>query len=146
MIFRLYQINDQAACLEIFDSNCPKFFAPNERQAFITDLSEFLNYFVLEKENQIVACGGLEQIRTGIWVLCWGMVQQDLHHQGFGKALLEYRLAWLKTQPIVHELHLDTTPLSSGFFAKYGFEIVQVTPNGYAIGLDRVDMVLKLLT
>jgi GNAT superfamily N-acetyltransferase len=160
MLFRTYQEPDAAACLKLFDSNTPAFFAPSEREEFVAYLAEAPHYFVLvagkqaadeqaageqAAGEQVVGCGGLEEIRDGIWVLCWGMVEQRLHRQGLGKALLLGRLDWIRMQPNAKAVHLDTTPFSRGFFERFGFVVTSVTPNGYGEGYDRVDMTLELV-
>ena len=56
---------DRAACLALFDSNVPEFFLPGERAEFETWLGqpfgsgEYGEYFVLEDEGRVVACGGV---------------------------------------------------------------------------------------
>ena len=72
------------------------------------------------------------------------MVDQNLHRQGLGKALLLERLNWIRQQPSAKTVHLDTTPFSRGFFERFGFKVTAITPNGYAEGFDRVDMTLEL--
>ena len=58
MLFRAYQASVTAACLELFDSNTPAFFAPSEREDFEAYLAEAPHYFVLVLEDRIVGCGG----------------------------------------------------------------------------------------
>ncbi len=144
MLFRVYQSTDTVACLELFDSNTPAFFAPSEREEFVAYLAEAPHYFVLVHNQRIVGCGGLEEIRDRTWVLCWGMVDRNLHRQGLGKALLLGRLDWIRQQPNASVVHLDTTQFSRGFFERFGFVATSITANGYAEGFDRVDMTLEL--
>lgn len=59
-------------------------------------------------------------------------------------ALLYKRLEHLRR----HHPHIKTVPFgtsgqSRGFFARFGFEITSVTPDGYAPGLDHYDMTLS---
>jgi N-acetylglutamate synthase-like GNAT family acetyltransferase len=143
VVFREYVPTDLEACLAIFDSNTPKYFAPAERTDFISHFAEEQIYFVLEQQGYVVACGGLEEVRSGVWVLTYGMVRQDLHGQGLGTRLLEERLDWLRGRG-AEELHLDTTQHSRGFFARFGFVERGFVANGYGQGLDRFDMVLAL--
>lgn len=142
---RPYRPGDRAACLAVFDTNTPRFFAPAERE----DFRGFLeagpdDYFVLEDSPEdgpeVVGCGGVF-VRGGEGGLCWGMVARDRHRQGLGSVLLRKRLALLaEHRPEVEAVVLDTTQHSRGFFARFGFEVVKVTPDGYAPGLDRYDM------
>jgi predicted GNAT family N-acyltransferase len=143
IVFREYNASDFEPCLRIFDSNTPEYFAPHERLDFVAHFEEAQIYFVLENDKQVVACGGLEQVQAGIWVLTYGMVERKLHGQGLGTLLLEKRLQWLRGRG-ASELHLDTTQHSKGFYARFGFTEQRFVANGYGDGFDRFDMVLKL--
>lgn len=143
---------DREACLALFDSNVPGFFAPHERAEFGTwlgqpfDSGEFGEYFVLEDAGRVVACGGvwLDPARPERSAgLSWGMVARDAHRRGYGSELLAFRLGRLRELG-AREVHLDTTPQSAPFFARFGFREVGRVPGGYGPGLDRVDMVAEL--
>lgn len=132
-------------CLALFDSNIPHFFAPAER----ADFTAFLeagpeDYFVAADGGEIVGCGGVF-VRNGEGGLCWGMVDRTRHRTGVGSALLHERLAHLsESHPQLEAVLLDTSQHSRGFFTQFGFEVLKLTPDGYAPGLDRVDMRLPL--
>jgi predicted GNAT family N-acyltransferase len=142
IVFRAYKTADFESCLKIFDSNTPEYFARHERLDFVAHFEESQIYFVLEKDKEVVACGGLEQVRAGIWVLTYGMVKRKLHGQGLGTLLLEKRLEWLRRRE-ASELHLDTSQHSKGFYLRFGFVEQGFVANGYGEGFDRFDMVLK---
>lgn len=147
MPFRTYQISDKAACLELFRSNVPKFFAPHEEAEF----SDFLgdpgmteDYFVLEDEGKIVGCGGVF-VKDTVGGLSWGMVANDKHRKGYGKQLLLERLEYLREHfPHVKEVRLDTSQHTFTFFGKFGFVTRDIIENGYAEGLHRYEMVCNL--
>jgi N-acetylglutamate synthase-like GNAT family acetyltransferase len=134
---------DLQGCLDVFDSNVPKFFKTEERRDFI----EFLNalpgpYYVIEDdEGQIVACGGYG-VKPGSTIadLCWGMVRQDLHGSGLGRQLTEERMQRALADETISDFALSTSQLTTGFYAQMGFRTVDVTPNGIAPGLDRCEM------
>lgn len=44
----------------------------------------------------------------------------------------------------VGRVKLNTSQHTQGFYARFGFETEAVTPDGYAPGIDRWDMVLTL--
>lgn len=74
---RPYRCTDVTACLSIFDSNVPTYFAPAERGDFERFLHEHAvprAFQVIEVESQVVACGGLWHCGDGSASLCWGMV------------------------------------------------------------------------
>lgn len=145
---RPYHPNDRTACLAVFDGNTPRFFAPSER----ADFAGFLeagpdDYFVVADGGTVVGCGGVfvkdgpGGLRWG--GLCWGMVERTRHRAGVGSLLLRHRLAHLADTHL-EAVVLDTSQHSRGFFARFGFEVVKVTPDAYAPGLDRYDMKLLL--
>lgn len=149
---RRYRSEDQAACLDLFDSNTPRYFAEAERPDYAAYLEALYPtatdeaYFVIEAAGQVVACGGLF-VRPGETEaeLAWGMVARAHHRQGYGRQLWQARLDWLgQYAPQVRVVRLDTTGHSAPFFARLGFVITQVQPDFYAPGLDRHDMRLDL--
>ena len=55
VVFRPYCSTAFQACTDIFDANCPEFFAPNERQEyeeFLTDVSH--GYEVCEVDGRVL--------------------------------------------------------------------------------------------
>ncbi|PQZ83833.1 MULTISPECIES: GNAT family N-acetyltransferase [unclassified Brevundimonas] len=148
ILSRTYAPEDMAGCLALFDSNTPRFFDVSEREGFVGFLNDQAlrwPYQVLELDGRIVGCGGHAVEADGISVaLCWGMVDNGLHGQGLGKVLTEARIAAAWATPGVTHVILNTSQHTQGFYARFGFETQKVTPDGYAPGIDRWDMVLKL--
>jgi len=143
---RPYRAGDRDACLALFDGNTPRFFDPSERAAFAAWLDESTQpYLVILRDGRIVACGG-HAIEAGGTVasLCWGMVAQDLHGQGLGRALTQARLDAIGATPGVASVRMNTSQHTQGFYAGYGFVTVKVTPDGFGPGIDQWDMVLQL--
>ncbi len=154
MLIRKYKSEDRAACLAIFESNLPQYFDPNER----ADLETWLNgqdesvlayknttaeqYYVLESDNSIVACGGYYLAKAASRAnLCWGMVDGAFHKRGFGRQLLEFRIQEIANKYPNFSISMDTSQHTIPFFEKLGFVVVKFTPNGYGAGLDRYDLV-----
>ncbi|MER3443335.1 MAG: hypothetical protein C4342_00980 [Armatimonadota bacterium] len=53
--FRPYQPHDREACLAVFRSNVPRFFAPHEEREFAGFLDELpCTYFVLEAAGEVL--------------------------------------------------------------------------------------------
>ncbi|MDX2008354.1 MAG: GNAT family N-acetyltransferase [Meiothermus sp.] len=143
---REYSAADMAACLEVFDTNVPKYFSLEEREEFETFLKlPSCVYLVLVSDGKIVGCGGyyLNQERQEAG-LCWGLVRRELHGTGLGKRLLLERLARVACHPEAAFIRLDTSQHTFGFFERLGFITEHITPNGYWEGLDRYDMRLEL--
>jgi len=156
---RPYRPHDFEACLALFDSNTPPFFAPEERVLFGRFLQDDpARYFVLEEGGRLVACGGIAlgpesspDCSAGVALgpqssgLTWGMVRRDLHGRGVGTRLLAFRLEWLRENaPHMREVRLSTSQFTAPYYARQGFQTLTVTPDGFAPGIDAVEMRLGL--
>ena len=147
LTLRVYQKADREACVRIFRSNMPRFFAVSEEAEF----AEFLdteadeNYFVVDNGGggELLGCGGVF-VAGGVAGLCWGMVDNTRHRRGIGTLLLRGRLEHLRAHhPQIKTVQLDTSQHSKDFFARFGFAVTGVTPDGYGPDLDRYDMTLS---
>ncbi|MBB6506433.1 putative GNAT family N-acyltransferase [Sphingomonas endophytica] len=144
---RAYDAADRAACLALFDGNTPTFFAAGER----SDFAGFLDahaaswaFQVVERSGAIVACGGHRAAADGETAgFCWGMVDRAQHRTGLGRILTQARLDAARATPGVRQVRLDTSQHTQGFYARFGFVVERVVPDGYSPGLDRVDMLLR---
>lgn len=121
----------------------PKFFAEEALQFFIDFLDRDIedNYYVVEKDGNIVACGGVFLEDNGLEAgLSWGMVHMDQHKSGIGRMLTEYRIDLLKGVYPGKIYKVDTSQHTAGFYLKRGFETMEVIPDGFAKGLDKYVM------
>ena len=149
MEIRDYKHGDRAACLEIFDSNLPRFFAPDERSLFVAFLDTTLPgpFLVMMEEGRIIGCGGYRpRGDNGEVGLCWGMVHREHHGEGLGRRLLEARIARAEQDGQVRCILLETSQHCEGFFQHMGFETTEVKTDGLGPGLDQVDMVRVMTT
>ena len=148
ILSRPYAPVDLAACLALFDSNVPTYFAPSERaefEAFLRGLDQASGpYLVLTCHGQIVACGGVLADDQQTASFAWGMVDRALHRQGLGRQRARLRLAQARRMPGITRLRLSTSQHSAGFYEAMGFATTSVTPDGLAPGVDRHDMVMRL--
>lgn len=148
VIARIYAPSDRDGCLALFNGNVPAFFFPSDRG----DFEDFLDrqaiecsYQVLERNGRIVGCGGIYVENDGLTAgLCWGMVDKELQGTGLGRMLAELRLRSAAATPGVLQVKLSTSQLTQGFYALLGFQVSQITRDGYGPGLDRWDMLLRL--
>jgi ribosomal-protein-alanine N-acetyltransferase len=153
LTLREYKPADRNACVEIFKSNLPKFFAAEELAFFETWLNgqdegvvAYSNakaeyYYVAEDENKLVGCGGFYIAREeAVARMAWGMVENSLHKKGIGKALLKYRIENISSLHPGCMISLDTTQHSFSFFEKFGFVTTKVQKDFYTLGMDRYDM------
>ncbi|MEO9599355.1 GNAT family N-acetyltransferase [Parasphingorhabdus sp.] len=142
---RPYALSDKQACLAIFDSNVPDFFDSTERP----DFAGFLDgpdgeYFIVEQEGAVIGCGGFAKEDRGQARFTWGMVSNRHHGEGLGRLLAEYRLRAMDDAGDYAEVELFTTPIVAPFFEKLGFAIAQVDKDGFAPGMDKVQMIKTL--
>ncbi|MBM3124445.1 MAG: GNAT family N-acetyltransferase [Chloroflexi bacterium] len=141
--FRRYRPNDQAACLALFEGNCPAFFAPNERSDYLGFLeAEPLDYKVGLIEGRIVCAFGL-QIDRSEGTLKWMLVCPQQHAQGIGTGIMEHVLSESYTAG-VQLLRIAASHKSAPFFARFGAQPVDEIPNGWGPGMHRVDMEMRL--
>ncbi len=140
---RDYTPRDHDACMEVFQTNVPKFFKPHERDEF----RDFLNalpgpYLVFDdRAYRVLACGGYAFRENGtVADLCWGMVRQELHGLGLGRVLTHKRIQRILRDVRVTEITLHTSQHTTGFYERLGFTTVDVQADGYAPGLDRCEM------
>jgi len=147
-----YLPEHKPALLEIFRSNMPLYFAEEELPLFDAFLDQDIDakrpYWVVYHEGQIVGCGGIginepsQYTKEPHVIMCWGMVRQDFHRQGFGKALLAHRIKQSRLIFPGIKIALGTTQHSFSFFEKYGFKTVYYEKDHWAKGLDLYQMEL----
>ncbi len=155
MMIRTYRESDRQACLDIFDSNCPKYFAPHERaylEAWLNHQgkepkeaayknSKADHFYVLEADGILKGCGGFYiNVEEEEAVMAWGMVNNADHHKGLGKALYRYRVEKIEELYPGTKIVLYTSQHTFGFFEKLGLKVTTITKDGFGEGLDRYDM------
>lgn len=159
MTIRDYTSKDKEACINVFKSNCPKFFDVSELDLFIKWLnhqadqssgyqsptytnSESHAYYVIETpENGIVACGGFYITTDSNEArLAWGMVQGNFHKHGYGKMLYEHRSKKIKATWPNRIITLGTSQHTYPFYEKMGMKVIASFKQGYGPDLDRYDM------
>ena len=162
MILRKYKPEDKEKCIEIFQSNYPKFFDKSELSLFIHWLdhqegkgstynsptytnSEKDAYFVVEiPESGLVGCGGYYVVKDKNEArLAWGMIHANFHKQGYGTALYKYRLESIQREWPNYIMVLGTSQHTYTFYEKMGMSITDNIKAGYGPDLDRYDMILK---
>ncbi len=145
---RAYRPDDLTAVLLLFDSNTPDFFALAERSDFAAFLAEpRATLLVVESSpaRTVIGFGGYyvqSDERAG--GLAWGMISREWHRKGIGRRLLHARLTGLRRAG-VERVRVRTSQRSRGFFERLGFVAVgEPTPNGFAPGIDLVELWLSL--
>ena len=144
---RLFTPADREACLAVFDSNTPEYFAAEEHNDFAAFLDAGQPYFFVATapDEAVIACGGYYiDSNQGTAGLTWGMVHRSWHQHGVGSSLLKYRIAAIRDSREAKVIRVNTSQQSRGFFERHGFRVLKVIPDGYAPGIDRVETEMKL--
>jgi [ribosomal protein S18]-alanine N-acetyltransferase len=161
MTIREYRSEDKAACLEVFKSNCPKFFDRRELELFDKWLQHQANensvyqsptytnsekdaYYVIElHETGIVACGGFYVVKNEKEArLAWGMIHSSFHYKGYGTTLFDHRKKIIQKDWPDHTITLGTSQHTFPFYERMGMKVVNFVKSGYGPELDRYDMIL----
>ena len=128
MIIREYKPKDKEKCIEVFKSNCPKFFDKCELDMFINWLdhqfskdpiyksptytnSEKDAYYVVELPQEgVIGCGGFYVVKSQNEArLAWGMIHSDFHKHGYGTSLYNYRKGIIENDWLNHTITLGTS-------------------------------------
>lgn len=159
MIIREYTPSDKEKCIDVFDSNYPKFFDIAERGLFIKWLDHQADnsvaykspvyknaekdaYYIIEIPGHgIVGCGGFYVLKESREArLAWGMIHSAFHKQGYGKALYNHRIEIIKSEWPGYAVTLGTSQHTYPFYQRMGMKVVATIKDGYGAGLDRYDM------
>lgn len=142
--FRPYTAKDREPCLAIFDANCPRFFAPNERRDYIQFLdTNPAGYEVCVVNEHIVGAFGLLGDGTRNRSLNWILIAPQSQTRGLGSLFLKRVIINAQAQDIGC-ICIAASHLSAPFFAKHGARVITETSHGWGPDMHRVDMELKL--
>lgn len=144
--FKLFNPSESQKCIEIFNSNVPKYFKVKEEE----DLRNWLTktqenpYYLMYSNEILVGCGGVFFDHSKkIAGFAWGIIHQDFHKKGFGRELSNFRLTILD-QLAPNYLHeLSTSQFTYIFFEKIGFQIESIQKDGWFKGMDKYYMIRK---
>jgi ribosomal-protein-alanine N-acetyltransferase len=142
---RPYTKKDKNAVLLLFDHNVPSYFSANEKP----DLEHYLEneieqYFVIEKDNQIVGCGGINFDSTKTkGVISWDIIHPAYQNEKLGTKLLKYRIALLKEMSNIKSIIVRTSQHIYKFYQKQGFNLLETTKDYWAPGFDLYYMEYK---
>ena len=143
--FAPYSPEHRAACLAVFDENCPEFFAPNERAEY----AEFLDrvgadYRVCRRDGRVVGAFGL---MPGGAVdeahLNWILLSPSAQGAGLGRAIMG-EVAALAGARGVARIAIAASHRSASFFARFGARELVRTEDGWGPGMHRIDMEWRL--
>lgn len=145
VVIRAYEVRDREIVLSVMQENIPAYFAQDEME----DLKYYLDfeieqYFVLEAEGKIVACGGINlKLEERRGVISWDIVLPSEQGKGYGRKLLEHRIAILKSMPDIDRITVRTSQLTYLFYQKNGFILNQIVKDYWAKDFDLYSMELS---
>lgn len=144
VVFLKYSQEKKAACLSLFDLNCPEYFAPNER----SDYEDFLNsipddYELCERDGELVGAFGVSRGGSGTAGLEWIMLNPSAQGGGLGTAIMQ-RVIEQARRLGTGKLLIATSHKAHEFFEKMGAVAVSEVENGWGPGMHRIDMELVI--
>jgi [ribosomal protein S18]-alanine N-acetyltransferase len=146
VFIREYILEDKEKILELLRMNTPAFFSSDEEADLIFYLdNEIEKYFVVEMENEIVGCGGINFKEEGsVGLLSWDFLHPNFQRMGIGKGLLHHRLKLLKSIPEIKTIRVRTSQHANSFYEKGGFVLKEKVKDYWAVGFDLYLMEYRL--
>ena len=145
MQYRSYRASDQERIVKIFESNCPKYFDPNDKEYLIDFLKNWTNedYLVVIINGNIVGCGGhyVKEDRFGI---AWVMFERgSIGHRNLLKTSDQFYGKIeenIRRENLILPIKVNTTQLLEKLFSRYGFKTYEIIKDGFGKGLDEYKM------
>jgi GNAT superfamily N-acetyltransferase len=145
MQFLNYENSYFGRCLQIFNENCPQYFAENEREDYIDFLKgNPSDYFIGVSGNFVASAFGvvctpeISRVR-----LSWILVLPKLKGRGVGTKMMFFSKATALNKG-ASVIDIAASHLSAPFFEKFGAEEINTIENGWGLGMHRVNMEIKL--
>jgi len=143
VVIRTYHPNDKQAIITLLRLNTPAYFSPEEENDLVYYLdNEIDEYYVLEMNNIIIGCGGINYDEDGTTgKISWDILHPDYQGKGFGSLLLSFRIEKLKELKHITTISVRTSQLVYRFYEKYGFKLVETIKDYWAPGIDMYRMI-----
>jgi len=145
--FHPYQLSYKEAVVDIFKSNCPKYFDVNDLQELNYFLNEHAddNFNIVSFKGEIIGCGGHyvknEDQTIGI---AWVMFKRfSLGRRNFFQVaddFFEHILESIRNEKLDFDIIINTTQLLEKTFNQYGFKTEQIIKDGFGSHLDHYRM------
>lgn len=139
---RAFHHEDKAAVVNLLRLNTPQYFAPEEEKAFIHYLDhELEHYFILEADQQIVGCGGINfSGNPAVGKISWDMLHPEYQGKSLGSILLKHRIEKLREFPQLEKIIVRTSQLAYRFYEKNGFRLLEIKEDYWAKEFDLYHM------
>ena len=146
MEYRSYRKSDKIRVIEIFYSNCPKYFRKNDLAELDYFLENFAdeNYLVAVKNNSVIGAGG-HYTKSNYHGIAWVMfergslgsknllqVAKDFYNEIENRILAEKRH---------FDIQINTTQIMESLFNSFGFTTYNKKEDGFGKGLDEYKMI-----
>ncbi len=142
--FKSWSRMDRELCLDLFDANCPEFFAPNERDDYLRFLeTDPGGYELCLIDDEVAGAFGLIGNGASRRRLNWIMLNPQFQGFGAGRAMMQ-RIAALAASEKIQVVDIAASQKSAPFFLKFGAVATAVIDNGWGPGMHRIDMELTL--
>ena len=144
LAFRLYDPSQIEICLNLFDSNCPAFFAMEERRDYLDFLSARpLNYFLGLDGDKVVCAFGYSATSDEYPSLNWIMVAPAYQKSGAGNAMMGLYIDYLVANQKQFG-SISTSQHAEHYFQRYGAVRIGYKEHGWGEGMHRVEMLLPV--
>jgi len=146
--FKSYEAGYRNKIIDIFKSNCPKYFHLSD----IKDLTHFLdqyadvNFKVVIVDNEVIGCGGhYVNHQRQFFGIAWVMFKRfaigtrmlfHLADEFFGHILFN-----ISKEGHCYGIVINTTQHMESMFCRYGFKTVAIIKDGFGENLDHYEMV-----
>lgn len=143
---RKYKATDSQQLIKLFELNTPAYFDPSEQAEFEDFLqSDPANYFVVEESDKILGCGGFDVLENGsLGRLAWDFLHPDAQGKGYGSQLINHCLEELKSIGTIKTIDVRTSQFAYTFYARFGFELIEIEDDYWAKGFDLYYMKLVI--
>ena len=151
--FHAYRSSYKESVLDIFKSNCPKYFDLDDLPELVYFLNEYAddNFKVVMFDEQVIGCGGHyvknEHQTIGI---AWVMFKRfSLGRRNFNMVaddFFEHILESIRNENLNYDIIINTTQLLEKTFVKYDFTTEQIIKEGFGNNLDHYRMRRKWAT
>jgi hypothetical protein len=145
---RVYKPEDKQRIIEIFLSNCPKYFALDDEQNLIDFLDNYAdeNYLVVLKGEEIIGCGG-HYTKNDMHGIAWVMFEVgSIGPSMFTRISDDFYTEMenkISEESINLPIYIHTTQLMEKWFNRYGFMTFEVIKDGFGKGLDEYKMIKR---
>ena len=138
--FQKYIASKYEECLELFELNCPAYFAEEERKGYRKFLEHNNDLYLLGYENgSLICCFGITEHNKDLCSLSWIMVHPKYHKSGFGNEMMSYFISYAEENNKKTAI-ISTSQHANKFFEKYGAREISFIENGWGRGMHKIEM------